>query len=189
MGLGPYPEIGLTGAREGAATARRQSKPARTRLPIDEPGRPNCRSSSNAQRRKPRPRRGPSVGLRKSTVRLNESGWRNPKHAAQWPSTLATYVYPVIGDRPIAAVTTDDVRDVLLPIWEPKRDDSRPGARPRPNDPGLDGGQTIRSYRESVARGTKSSDPRTGQAATTGAQETAGWSSRGYALEPGPRRS
>jgi integrase len=54
-------------------------------------------------------------------VRLNESGWRNPKHAAQWPSTLATYVYPVIGDKPIAAVTTDDVRDVLLPIWEPKR--------------------------------------------------------------------
>ena len=33
--------------------------------------------------------------------------WRNEKHRAQWTSTLATYAYPVFGDRPVVAVDAD----------------------------------------------------------------------------------
>ena len=34
------------------------------------------------------------LGTRSST-------WRNAKHAAQWPATLETYVYPIIGSKPV----------------------------------------------------------------------------------------
>ena len=33
-------------------------------------------------------------------IAAHASSWRNPKHAAQWPSTLASYFYPVIGAFP-----------------------------------------------------------------------------------------
>jgi hypothetical protein len=41
----------------------------------------------------------------------------NAKHAAQWKSTMKTYVYPVIGDRPVGEVTSDEILSVLSPIW------------------------------------------------------------------------
>jgi integrase len=44
----------------------------------------------------------------------------NPKHAAQWESTLATYAFPLIGKRPVADVTTREVGAVLQPIWRQK---------------------------------------------------------------------
>ncbi|MGA8550957.1 MAG: hypothetical protein WB678_12045 [Stellaceae bacterium] len=49
-----------------------------------------------------------------------EAGWKNPKHAAQWPSTLATYVYPVFGGLPVQAVDVGLVMKVLEPIWVEK---------------------------------------------------------------------
>ncbi len=35
---------------------------------------------------------------------------------------METYVFPVFGDRPVAAVETDDVRRVLEPIWNTKHE-------------------------------------------------------------------
>ena len=42
------------------------------------------------------------------------------KHAAQWESSLATYVFPVIGHALVDAVTSTDVLAVLEPIWNAK---------------------------------------------------------------------
>ena len=53
-------------------------------------------------------------------IAANEDGWRNPKHRQQWTNTLATYVYPVIGDLPVAAVDTPHVLSILEPIWKAK---------------------------------------------------------------------
>lgn len=50
----------------------------------------------------------------------NEDNWRNPKHRQQWRSTLATYVYPEIGDLPVAEVQTAHVLSILEPIWHEK---------------------------------------------------------------------
>jgi integrase len=50
----------------------------------------------------------------------HQGGWRNPKHAAQWPATLGTYVYPVMGDLPVDAIDTALVMKVLEPIWQTK---------------------------------------------------------------------
>lgn len=49
-----------------------------------------------------------------------QANWRNPKHKAQWRSTLTTYVYPTFGDKPVAAIDTTHVRDALSPIWQEK---------------------------------------------------------------------
>lgn len=43
----------------------------------------------------------------------NKAGWKNPKHVQQWENTLATYVFPLIGDTLIHAITMDDVKRVL----------------------------------------------------------------------------
>lgn len=50
----------------------------------------------------------------------HRAGWRNAKHADQWTNTLETYAGPVIGDKPIADVTTEDVLQILKPLWTSK---------------------------------------------------------------------
>jgi integrase len=46
--------------------------------------------------------------------------WKNPKHIAQWESTLANYASPVFGALPVSDVDTDLVVKVLRPIWNVK---------------------------------------------------------------------
>lgn len=53
-------------------------------------------------------------------IAANEDGWRNPKHRQQWRNTLNTYVYPVIGDLPVAEVATAHVLQIIEPIWREK---------------------------------------------------------------------
>jgi integrase len=53
-------------------------------------------------------------------IASNEESWRNPKHRQQWRNTLATYVYPVIGDLPVADIETTHVLTILEPIWKGK---------------------------------------------------------------------
>ena len=53
-------------------------------------------------------------------IAANEESWRNLKHRQQWGNTLASYVYPVIGDLPVANVETAHVLKILEPIWKDK---------------------------------------------------------------------
>ena len=58
----------------------------------------------------------------KKYIEAHQSGWSNPKHAAQWQATLATYAYPVIGNLPVKKIGangdgTDLVMKILEPIW------------------------------------------------------------------------
>lgn len=43
--------------------------------------------------------------------------WRNPKHAAQWTSTVQRFANPVIGEMVLDEVTMDDILKILTPIW------------------------------------------------------------------------
>jgi integrase len=45
-----------------------------------------------------------------------ESGWRNPVHRQQWRNSLRDHA-PIIRDKPIDQVGTDDLLAVLEPIW------------------------------------------------------------------------
>jgi hypothetical protein len=49
-----------------------------------------------------------------------EGGWKNPKHRQQWRNTLKTYASPVIGKKDVGAITTEDVLQILKPIWQAK---------------------------------------------------------------------
>jgi hypothetical protein len=53
-------------------------------------------------------------------ITVHEASWRNPKHRQQWRNTLATYVYPVIGNLLVADIGVADVRAVIDPIWVKK---------------------------------------------------------------------
>lgn len=53
-------------------------------------------------------------------ITANEASWRNQKHRQQWRNTLASYVYPVIGEVPVADVRTMHVLQILEPIWQQK---------------------------------------------------------------------
>ena len=53
-------------------------------------------------------------------IKAHRASWKNVKHGDQWTNTLATYAGPIIGDIPVAAVDTDLVVKVLMPIWEAK---------------------------------------------------------------------
>lgn len=53
-------------------------------------------------------------------VAANEESWRNAKHRQQWRNTLTTYVYPVMGQLPVADIGTAHVLKILEPIWREK---------------------------------------------------------------------
>ena len=53
-------------------------------------------------------------------ISAHEPSWRNVVHRQQWPASLATYVYPTIGDLPVAAIDVPLILKVLGPIWTVK---------------------------------------------------------------------
>ena len=53
-------------------------------------------------------------------IATNEANWRNAKHRQQWQNTLATYVYPVMGELPVAEIGIAHVLKILEPIWQAK---------------------------------------------------------------------
>ncbi len=53
-------------------------------------------------------------------IGANEASWRNDKHRQQWRNTLASYVYPVMGELPVAEIGTPHVLKILEPIWQGK---------------------------------------------------------------------
>lgn len=109
MGLGPFPDVLLAEARIKAAECRRLrvenvdpleiKNQERLKRQIAERGQTSFRDCAEAY------------------VKLHEVSWRNPKHRLQWRNTLATYVYPFIGDAAIAKIDVPDVLEVLEPIW------------------------------------------------------------------------
>jgi integrase len=53
-------------------------------------------------------------------IKAHSAGWKNPKHAKQWPATLGTYVYPVFGSLPVQAVDVGLVMKAIEPSWATK---------------------------------------------------------------------
>jgi integrase len=51
--------------------------------------------------------------------------FKNSKHAAQWITTLETYVLPIFGARQVSEVESKDILEVLSPIWNEKPETAR----------------------------------------------------------------
>ena len=48
---------------------------------------------------------------------IKEQELKNPKHIAQWHSTLATFAFPVLGNMPVDTITVNDVHRTLEKAW------------------------------------------------------------------------
>lgn len=57
--------------------------------------------------------------------RLHRPSWRNAKHAAQFITTLESYVFPHFGNRRVSEIGTADVLTALSPIWIEKPETAR----------------------------------------------------------------
>ncbi len=112
MGLGPCHTVTLAMAREKATEARR--KVLEGIDPIDE------RQGVKRARRIEAAKVMTFRQCAEKYIDAHKVGWKNPKHAAQWPSTLETYVYPVFGDLPVSAVDVGLVLKAIEPIWTTK---------------------------------------------------------------------
>jgi hypothetical protein len=78
-------------------------------------------------------------------VAAHRAGWRNAKHAAQWPATLATYVYPVFGELPVQVVDVGLVMKAIEPIWSTKPETA---SRVRGRIESVLDWATVRQYRQ-----------------------------------------
>ena len=103
MGLGSWPEVTLSMARDRALDARRSI--ASGRDPLHEKAKIKKLLFRDAAT---------------AVIESKRSGWRNAKHAAQWTATLEHYAYPLLGDCDVCAITTENVIAVLSPIWTEK---------------------------------------------------------------------
>lgn len=53
-----------------------------------------------------------------SSIRM----WKNAKHKAQWFSTVETYAFPVIGEKRLSEIGSQDILNILNPIWLSKNE-------------------------------------------------------------------
>ena len=80
-------------------------------------------------------------------IKSHSAGWRNPKHHAQWKSTLATYASPVFGSLPVSAIDIDLVVKALErdALWTTKPETA---SRVRGRIENVLDRATMRGYRE-----------------------------------------
>jgi hypothetical protein len=116
-GLGVYPETSIADAREKALAMRKIRDGGND--PIEQRTRERETAAIAVA----------ALTLEKAARELREElkpGWKNAKHAAQWISTLETYVFPKVGAKKLDAVTPADCAEVLPPIGLEKAEtDSR----------------------------------------------------------------
>ena len=112
MGLGSTEEKPLSDARDEAAMLRVKVKRS------EDPIAASAGASSAQDRMKPKVPTFAECAAK--YIASHKSGWKNEKHAQQWPSTIEMYVNPFIGKLPVDQVTVEDVLKVLKPIWTSK---------------------------------------------------------------------
>jgi integrase len=108
MGLGPFPLVTLTKAREAALEARRLAHGGVD--PLDA--------------RQKEAVRVPTFGAFAASVVEAQTEGTSAGHARQFANSLAAYAAS-IADKPVNAITTEHVLAVLAPIWHEKPETAR----------------------------------------------------------------
>lgn len=118
IGLGAYPGVGLALAHEKAQQVRDEivegvdpvAKRAAGRQAIVEQ-QINEKALDWTFRR-----------CAEAYIKAKAPGWRNEKHGQQWVNTLATYVYPTIGDLLVRNINIGHVTAIIEPHWATKNE-------------------------------------------------------------------
>ena len=109
LGLGPYPVVTLKAARDAALALRRKKQAGIDPL-----------TDKRARQRASRSKVENMLTFSECAARYVDAqapGWSNPKHVAQWRSTLTNIAGPVIGPLPVHEIDTALVLRCLEPIW------------------------------------------------------------------------
>jgi integrase len=109
MGIGSYQRVTLAKAREKARNARHLLDDAID--PIDHQKRHDADKRAAAKT---------FEAAAEAYIADREAGWTDHRAAPVWRSSLKRFAYPVIGDNPVGAITTEDVLRILRPIWATK---------------------------------------------------------------------
>lgn len=114
IGLGAYPTVPLKEAHEKARAEREKIQ-----MGVDPVlARREARSKIRAEQ-------ATEVTFDEAArafISTREAEWKNPKHGAQWRSTLETYASPVIGRLHLRHIGREHVLEVLEPIWLTKNE-------------------------------------------------------------------
>ncbi len=109
LSLGAYPSISLKEARKRAIAARNDllkgAKPKaywRSEIAPKELNQPLFKDYA------------------KQCIETKRAEWQNPKHTDQWFNTIEQYANPIIGKKHLDEVDTQDILDILTPIWYTK---------------------------------------------------------------------
>ncbi len=114
MGLGSLSTVSLAEARELARAAKRTCSEGKD--PIEE--RQRARQHEEVA----------AVGFMDCAhkyIASHSAAWRNKKHAAQWLSTLETYVAPYVAGVPVQKIDVETVLKILEKIWSSKPETAR----------------------------------------------------------------
>ncbi len=119
LGLGPFPEVGLGDARKRAQEAREKLRQGID--PIVE---------RQAARDALRAAQGKGMTFDEAARRFlatKTREFRNPKHAAQWGSTLERYANPVIGPLPVDRIELAHIVEILTraDLWNTKTETAK----------------------------------------------------------------
>ena len=105
MGLGPTHTVSLAEARQKALECRKARLDGRDPIEARKAGRMAAKlDAAKAMTFK---------DCAERYITAHRAGWKNDKHAAQWPATLVTYVYPSFGSLPVQAIDVGLVMKVL----------------------------------------------------------------------------
>lgn len=114
IGLGGYPDVTLAQGREKARLMREEVS-----IGVDPIAKRRILASElRAQQLREKTFRQAAAAY----IEAHGDSWKNPKHRAQWASTLETYVYPIAGDLHVKDVSQEHVLKILEPIWKTKNE-------------------------------------------------------------------
>ena len=118
IGLGAFPGVTLALAREKAQATRdditKGNDPVAQRVA--------ARQTIVEQQQEEKALAWTFKRCAEAYIKANKPGWRNVKHGTQWENTLATYVYPVIGDMLVRNVSITHITNIIEPHWATKNE-------------------------------------------------------------------
>lgn len=107
LGLGGYPYVSLAEARSQAFDHRKVARQGDDPVTLRAGGVPTFARAAE------------------TVIALHASGWKSSTTEEDWRSSLGTYVLPAIGSMRVDEITTADVMNCLVPIWNTKPDTAR----------------------------------------------------------------
>ena len=118
IGLGAYPGVGVALAREKA----QQTRDDITKGIDPVAQRAAARQTIVEQQQEEKALAWTFKRCAEAYIKAKKPGWRNDKHGQQWENTLATYVYPAIGETLVRHVNITHITSIIEPHWATKNE-------------------------------------------------------------------